>query len=395
MGKISPVSIKYNINAEIRLSGLAERPDVIGAVFGQTEGLLGDDLELRELQKSGKIGRIEVTLTKKDRKTFGTILIPSSMGKSETALVGAAIETIDRVGPSESKIRVKSIKDVRQSKRDYVMKRAKVLLRELIESQPDVKEMKLEVSEDVRIGDVEHYGDDKLPGGPDFDTSDDVIIVEGRADVVNLLRYGIKNTVALNGAKLPKTLPDLVKGKTITLFVDGDRGGDLIIKNLSKEINIKLVTKAPDGKEVEELTQKEIITALRGKTKTTTSRTSTTTSSRTKNRTRDTKPAKRTSRRRTVSLPKDTSNLKNLKEEIVGDGAALILDERLQTLGRVPVKELASTLEDIDGAHAIVMDGKTNAAIIKAADSAEIKYIVADKKPTRQTAVQVYSGADL
>ena len=390
MGKISPVSIKYNINAEIRLSGLAERPDVIGAVFGQTEGLLGDDLELRELQKSGKIGRIEVTLTKKDRKTFGTIIIPSSMGKSETALVGAAIETIDRVGPSESKIRVKSIKDVRQSKRDYVMKRAKVLLRELIESQPDVKEMKLEVSEDVRIGDVEHYGDDKLPGGPDFDTSDDVIIVEGRADVVNLLRYGIKNTVALNGAKLPRSLPDLVKGKNITLFVDGDRGGDLIIKNLTKEINIKLVTKAPDGKEVEELTQKEIITALRGKTKTTTSRTS-----KTSRPTRDTKPARRTSRRSTVSLPKDTSNLKNLKEEIVGDGAALILDERLQTLGRVPVKELASTLEDIDGAHAIVMDGKTNAAIIKAADSAEIKYIIADKKPTRDTAVQVYSGADL
>ena len=392
MGKISPVSIKYNINAEIRLSGLAERPDVIGAVFGQTEGLLGDDLELRELQKSGKIGRIEVTLTKKDRKTFGTIVIPSSMGKSETALVGAAIETIDRVGPSESKIRVKSIKDVRQSKRDYVMKRAKVLLRELIESQPDVKEMKLEVSEDVRIGDVEHYGDDKLPGGPDFDTSDDVIIVEGRADVINLLRYGIKNAVALNGAKLPRTLPDLVKGKTITLFVDGDRGGDLIIKNLTKEINIKLVTKAPDGKEVEELTQKEIITALRGKTKTTTSRINTTRSSRP---TRDTKPDRRTSRRSTVSLPKDTSDLKSLKEEIVGDGAALILDERLQTLGRVPVKELASTLEDIDGAHAIVMDGKTNAAIIKAAESAEIKYIIADKKPTRQTAVQVYSGADL
>ena len=392
MGKISPVSIKYNINAEIRLSGLAERPDVIGAVFGQTEGLLGDDLELRELQKSGKIGRIEVTLTKKDRKTFGTIIIPSSMGKSETALVGAAIETIDRVGPSESKIRVKSIKDVRQSKRDYVMKRAKVLLRELIESQPDVKEMKLEVSEDVRIGDVEHYGDDKLPGGPDFDTSDDVIIVEGRADVVNLLRYGIKNTVALNGAKLPKTLPELVKGKNITLFVDGDRGGDLIIKNLSKEINIKLVTKAPDGKEVEELTQKEIITALRGKTKTTTSRTSTTRTSRT---TRATKPARRTPRKQTVSLPKDTSNLKSLKEEIVGDGAALILDERLETLGRVPVKELASTLEDIDGAHAIIMDGKTNATIIKAADSAEIKYIIADKKPTRQTAVHVYSGADL
>ncbi len=151
MAKISPVSIKYNIKAEINLSGMAERPDVIGAVFGQTEGLLGADLELRELQKSGKIGRIEVDVYKKNGKTQGTILIPSSMGKSETALVGAAIETIDRVGPSDSKIRVTSIKDVRQSKRDYVMKRAKVLLKQLLEEQPDVKEMKLEVTEEPTL----------------------------------------------------------------------------------------------------------------------------------------------------------------------------------------------------------------------------------------------------
>ena len=391
MGKISPVSIKYNIKAEINLSGMAERPDVIGAVFGQTEGLLGADLELRELQKSGKIGRIEVDVYKKNGKTQGTILIPSSMGKSETALVGAAIETIDRVGPSDSKIRVTSIKDVRQSKRDYVMKRAKVLLKQLLEAQPDVKEMKLEVSEDVRIADVEVYGKDKLAGGPDFDTSDEIIIVEGRADVVNLLRYGIKNTISLNGAKLPKTLPDLIEGKTITLFVDGDRGGDLIIKSLTKELNIKDVAKAPDGKEVEELTQKEIIQALRGKSKDSKPRaTRTTRTPRTTKRSES--PRRRAPRKQ---IPKDTSHLKELKEEIVGDGAALILDEKLQTLGRVPVTELASTLEDIDGAHAIVMDGKTNAAIIKAADSAEIKYIVADKKPTRDTAVQVYSGADL
>ena len=392
MGKISPVSIKYNIKAEINLSGMAERPDVIGAIFGQTEGLLGADLELRELQKSGKIGRIEVDVFKKNGKTQGTILIPSSMGKSETALVGAAIETIDRVGPSDSKIRVKSIKDVRQSKRDYVMKRAKVLLKQLLEEQPDVKEMKLEVTEDVRIADVEFFGKDKLPGGPDFDTSDEVIIVEGRADVVNLLRYGIKNTISLNGAKLPKTLPELIEGKTVTLFVDGDRGGDLIIKTLTKELNIKDVAKAPDGKEVEELTQKEIIQSLRGKSKDSKPRaTRTTRTSRTATK-RSESPRRRAPRKQ---IPKDTSHLKELKEEIVGDGAALILDEKLQTLGRVPVTELASTLEDIDGAHAIVMDGKTNAAIIKAADSAEIKYIIADKKPTRDTAVQVYSGADL
>ena len=394
MGKISPVSIKYNIKAEINLSGMAERPDVIGAIFGQTEGLLGADLELRELQKSGKIGRIEVDVFKKNGKTQGTILIPSSMGKSETALVGAAIETIDRVGPSDSKIRVKSIKDVRQSKRDYVMKRAKALLKQLLEEQPDVKEMKLEVTEDVRIADVEFYGKDKLPGGPDFDTSDEVIIVEGRADVVNLLRYGIKNTISLNGAKLPKTLPELIEGKTVTLFVDGDRGGDLIIKSLTKELKIKDVAKAPDGKEVEELTQKEIIQALRGKSKDAKPRTTRTTrTTRTSRTTKKSESPRRRAPRK--QIPKDTSKLKELKEEIVGDGAALILDEKLKTLGRVPVTELASTLEDIEEAHAIVMDGKTNAAIIKAADSAEIKYIVADKKPTRDTAVQVYSDADL
>jgi DNA primase len=71
MGKISPVSIKYIIHARLELSGVAERPDIIGAVFGQTEGLLGSDLELRELQKSGRIGRIDVKLEIKSGKTSG------------------------------------------------------------------------------------------------------------------------------------------------------------------------------------------------------------------------------------------------------------------------------------------------------------------------------------
>ena len=141
MGKISPISIKYNIYAKINLTGMAERPDVIGAVFGQTEGLLGPNLELRELQKAWRIGRIEVQLESKNGKSRGTILIPSSMSKSETALVAAAVETIYRVGPSESKIHVESIKDVRSTKRDYIMNRAKELLKELVHSQPDAQEM--------------------------------------------------------------------------------------------------------------------------------------------------------------------------------------------------------------------------------------------------------------
>ena len=385
MGKISPISIKYNIYAKINLTGLAERPDVIGAVFGQTEGLLGPNLELRELQKAGRIGRIEVQLESKNGKSRGTILIPSSMSKSETALVAAAVETIDRVGPSESRIKVESIKDVRSTKRDYIMNRAKELLKELVHSQPDAQEMTVEIAEDVRASDIEIYGSDKLPGGPDFDNADEIIIVEGRADVVTLLKYGIRNTIALNGAKLPRSLSKLVANKKITLFVDGDRGGDLIVKNLTKKLSIDLTVKAPDGKEVEELTQKEILMALRGKNTSKVARKST------KSTTRKTSSKKSDE----VSLPSDTSTLKELHDEIVGDGAAVILDDALQILGRVPVKELDSVLEELDGAQAIVMDGKTSATIMRSAYKAGLKYIIASKKPTRSTAVKVYTVDDL
>jgi len=386
MGKISPISIKYNVYAKINLTGLAERPDVIGAVFGQTEGLLGPNLELRELQKAGRIGRIEVQLESKNGKSRGTILIPSSMSKSETALVAAAVETIDRVGPSESKIRIESIKDVRSTKRDYIMNRAKELLKELVHSQPDAQEMTVEIAEDVRASDVEIYGSDKLPGGPDFDNSEEIIIVEGRADVVNLLKYGIRNTIALNGAKLPRSLPKLVADKKVTLFVDGDRGGDLIVKNLTKKLSIDLTVKAPDGKEVEELTQKEILMSLRGKN-----------TSRVSKKSKKSSPIRKTSSKKSdeVSLPSDTSTLKELHDEIVGDGAAVILDDTLQILGRVPVKELDSVLEELDGAQAIVMDGKTSATIMRSAYKAGLKYIIASKKPTRSTAVKVYTVDDL
>jgi len=71
MAKISPVSIKYLVHANFVAEGRLEKPDVIGAIFGQTEGLLGSDLEMRELQKEGKIGRIDVDVKYEDSKTLG------------------------------------------------------------------------------------------------------------------------------------------------------------------------------------------------------------------------------------------------------------------------------------------------------------------------------------
>lgn len=265
MGKISPISIKYTIHAKFLAQGLVEKPDVIGAIFGQTEGLLGEEFELRELQKNGKIGRIDVALNAVDSKTEGVIQIPTSLDKSETTIIAAAIETIDRIGPCDAKVDIAKIEDVRGSKRDYVIERAKKLLEQMSSQSPDFREIETAVSSAVRTARIIEYGDEKLPAGPEIDSSEEITVVEGRADVLNLLNYGIKNCIAMNGASLPRTIKELSKSKKVTMFIDGDRGGILNAKDAVKTANIAYIAQAPDGKEVEELAGKEVLTCLRAR----------------------------------------------------------------------------------------------------------------------------------
>ncbi|MBI3036661.1 DNA primase [Candidatus Woesearchaeota archaeon] len=266
MGKISPVSAKYIIHSTIQIDGVVDRPDVIGAVFGQTEGLLGADLELRELQRSGRIGRIEVDTEIRSGKTSGAITVPSSLDKAETAIIAAALEIIQRIGPCNAKLKVESIEDVRVSKRGYVIDRAKELLKTMVDTvMPDSGELAEEVSKAVRVMEVVEYGTDRLPAGPAIAESEEVIVVEGRADVLNLLKHGFKNVIGMNGTSVPPSISELSKKKVLTAFVDGDRGGDLILKELIDVAEIDYVTKAPDGKEVEELEKKEIHKALRAR----------------------------------------------------------------------------------------------------------------------------------
>ncbi|HLC54306.1 MAG TPA: DNA primase DnaG, partial [Candidatus Nanoarchaeia archaeon] len=258
MAKVSPVSIKYMIYASFCAQGPVEKPDVIGAIFGQTEGLLGSDLEMRELQKEGKIGRIEVDLSVVDGKSVGEIRVPSALDKSETTIIAATLETIDRIGPTEAKIEVSKIEDVRGSKRDYIVERARKLLEGLDSSDED---MAKSVREESRVARIGEYGDDKLPCG-DL-SGNEVVVVEGRADVVNLIKNRVFNVIGMSGAKLSKDIARLGEEKELTLFVDGDRGGNLIAKNVIANANIAYVAVAPDGKEVEELQGKEILISLR------------------------------------------------------------------------------------------------------------------------------------
>ncbi len=261
--------VKYMVESEFTIDGMVDKPDIIGAVFGQTEGLLGNELDLRELQKNGKIGRIEIELQPQGNRTHGKLYLPASLDRIETCILAAAVEAVDRVGPYEAQFAIKKVEDTRSEKRRKILARAKDLVRILLNTEiPDSREIAELVQSDVRASEIASYGPENLPAGPDVGKSDEVIIVEGRADVLNLLRNDITNAVAVGGAtnNIPKTIIDLCNQKEATIFADGDRGGDLIIRSLMNAAEIDYVTKAPDGKEVEDLTRKEIIKSLRAKT---------------------------------------------------------------------------------------------------------------------------------
>ena len=262
----SSETTKYLIHLYLETEGVVEKSDVVGAIFGQTEGLLGDDLDLRDLQRTGRVGRIDVQISSRRGETRGEILISSSIDKAETALLAASLETIDRVGPCNARVRVERIEDIRITKRRHIVDRAKELLIESFDDVSiDTNEIIDSVREYSRIEKVSDIGPEHLPVGPNVQNSDAIIVVEGRADVINLLRYGIKNAVAVEGTNVPETIIHLCESKTATAFLDGDRGGDLILSELLQIADIDYVAISPRGKSVEDMTRKEIIKSLRNK----------------------------------------------------------------------------------------------------------------------------------
>lgn len=262
----SPDTTKYLIHLILQIEGVVDKPDVVGAIFGQTEGLLGEDLDLRDLQRTGRVGRIDVQITTKRGETKGVILISSSLDRAETALLASSLETIDRVGPCTAHVKVDRIEDIRVTKRRKIVERAKeLLLEDFDEGSINSDDLLDEVREAIRIEKLEYLGEEKVHAGPNVIDSDAIIIVEGRADVINLLRYGIKNAVAVEGTNVPRIIIDLCSQKTATTLLDGDRGGELILRELLQVAEIDFVAYSPRGKSVEEMSRKEIVKALRNK----------------------------------------------------------------------------------------------------------------------------------
>ena len=350
---------KYVVLAAFEVEGVVEKPDVVGAIFGQTEGLFGPDLDLRELQKSGRVGRIEIQLESRQDKTTGKIMIPSSLDKVSTAIVAAAIESVDRIGPCTAKVTLEKVEDFREEKRKVILDKAKEILKKwVIEGSPSTDEMVKEVGGAIRSAEIVEFGPDKLPAGPDVQSSGSIIIVEGRADVLSLLRCGIKNTVAIEGTKIPQTIITLCKNKEVTAFLDGDRGGDLILKELDQVTELDYLTRAPPGKEVEELTPKEIMKALRD---------------------RISHGAPKAEAKPVMAKTTFPEPIIQKAQELKGTLEAAIFDETGKEIARLPVSELASQLPNMEAPNTLIFDGVITQRILDLADQKKIKYVVGDR----------------
>ena len=377
---------KYLIHAQITANGIVEKPDVVGAVFGQTEGLLSNDLDLRELQRTGRIGRIQVNIHSNSGRAKGEIVIPSSLDRVETAILAASLETINRVGPCEAEIQTLKVEDVRAVKREQVVNRAKEIYKNMVESVgPASMKMIEEVREAMRVHEISEYGDDRLPAGPSIHTSDAIIVVEGRSDVLNLLKYGIKNTVAVEGVSVPKSIGELSKKRTTTAFVDGDRGGELILKELLQIGDVDYITRAPQGKEVEDLEKDEVLVALRDKVPTAQFLANHNILSESNNNQRrhDKHHSKKQKfRKEPVEEIEDDEVIlmKDMLKEFEGTGTGAILDEALNMTKEVSVEDIYEEIKNIEGtADSVIFDGVISQRLVDVAAKKGIKKLVAFK----------------
>jgi len=380
---------KYVIHANITAEGFVEKSDVVGAIFGQTEGLLGDELDLRDLQKSSRIGRIEVNVESKSGKSTGEILIPSGLDKVETAILAASLETIDRVGPCIAKVGVTRIEDIRATKRKKITERAKQLMHEAVEKGIESEAMVNEVKQAVRMEEIASYKG--LPAGPNVESSDAILIVEGRADVLNLLKYGIKNTIAVEGTNISPLITKLSKRKTVTAFVDGDRGGELILKELLQVAEVDFIAATPEGRSVEDMSYKEIMKALSSKTPVEQQE-----YVKEKEKEKKEKEEQETQRviprrkakevvreereekeREKEEREKPPNPFKSHLDELEGTFKARLLDKDKNILKEITVRDLAKELKETDEKPtSVVFDGVITQRIVDIAKEKELEYVV-------------------
>ena len=401
--------VKYHVKLKFEVDGLVEKADIIGAIFGQTEGLLGPEMNLNELQKVSKVGRIEVNVDTRSNTAKGDALIPMSTDISTAALIAAAIESIDKVGPFQARFGLVGIDDIRAIKKKLIVDRAKKIVQEwATKTISEGEEMLKDVYDASKPGKLTAFGKAQLACGTGVFDSDWIILVEGRADVINLLRAGFDNAIAIEGAKIDETVTKLTEGKRVIAFLDGDRAGDLILKELQGLVKIDRILRAPAGREVEECTPLEIAEILRDTTPYVTASIQNAQSLQQPQQHQESRHLHRREKQEQIAevqQPKTqvvSNNSTNVQQEDNADVLsavrevysqinetleAVLLDSSMRTLLKIPVSDVVKKLNITEGAALLVLDGIVTQRLVEAADKAGIQYIVGHrtaelKKPT-------------
>lgn len=419
--------VKYHVKLKFDVDGLVEKADIIGAIFGQTEGLLGPEMNLNELQKVSKVGRIEVNVDSKSNSARGDALIPMSTDISTAALIAAAIESIDKVGPFQAKFSLIGIDDIRAIKKKIIVDRAKKIVQEwATKTISEGEEMLKDVYDASKPGKLTTFGKAQLACGVGVYDSDWIILVEGRADVINLLRAGYDNAIAIEGAKIDETILKLTQGKRIIAFIDGDRAGDLILKELQGLVKIDKIYRAPSGREVEECTPLEISDILKdveeyikniqsikfnpdNQIKINNSihnsvnqnqinhvDTKYLTNNQQDKVNMEISSTKKTTTTTINEEDEVISTIKQVFPEINESLEAMIFDKSLKTILKVPVSDIVKKVFDIKGGKLLVMDGIITQRLVEAANKAGIQFIIGHrtsslKKPINNIHIQTFS----
>tara|TARA_B100001750_G_C15473788_1_gene581324 strand:+ start:78 stop:1280 length:1203 start_codon:yes stop_codon:yes gene_type:complete len=394
--------LKYQVRISFKVDGVVERPDIVGAIFGQTEGLFGPELNLNELQKTFKIGRIEITTKSEKGKTTGTVNIPMSTDISTAALIAASLETIDKVGPCASAFKLEAIDDVRNIKKQQIADRAKEIVKNWATTSVSESE---EIHKDIQSSQIPEkitsFGKEKLPAGPAVKESDSIFVVEGRADVLVFLKAGIENVVAVEGTKVPLSIIKLSKTKKLIAVLDGDRGGDMIKKELMQVTNIKIVLRAPRGKEVEDLTPIEVKNLLEHK------------------RIPSKPKFKKEFKQREPSFQENDEDFdeptppspksledcpaklltsaKKIYDKINGTLEASLLDKNFKSITQTQINALIPIIEKKKNCICVILDGIVTQRLVDTCKTAGIKYLIGHRltKLNNVDDIDLYTFQDL
>ena len=383
---------KYVIHATIRVDGTVARKDVVGAIFGQTEGLLGEGVQLRKLQRTGRIGHVDVNLNNNKGRVQGQIEVSSSLDQVQTAVIGAALETIDRIGPCKAKISVKQIENIRSAKRDTVIERAKELLLGIVSSASGESTNILDEVRSVLTLDTE-IEFEEMTAGPNVRNSDAIIIVEGRNDVRNLLKFGINNAIATMGSGIKPQLAELAsKKKTVTAFLDGDRGGKLLLLEISGTLGKSLthVAFAPQSREVEHLEGKVVTKCLGQKEPASKA------VARTQTEVQKDDDASVGKGKPSLEAPDDVKEWAPLMDGLKRNQTVIVLGDGSGSKPLSP-KDLESALGETEGAQGLVFSGKVSDRIYELASGAGINNVIGKTvgPQSLKLGVQAYSIRDL